>query len=176
MSSDLVAQIDNLLADSIVYLTSATTTSILKSAEKSGLLANKDVAIKFVALCLLAACTNKQAVVRELESSKYASLRSFLASEFFLNNSINNNVLSQAGLCFLTSPGLQKSKFGQAWKTKYGKDHPWDSRAFASGVSEKQKEILNQKISRFTESEARGFVKEFLAKSNLAGSGSVKEA
>jgi hypothetical protein len=168
MTSEIAQRITDLTNDALVYLTAATTDSILGALEESGIYSNREALIQFVALSVISSFTNKKATIRELEKPKFAQLRPFLAAKFMINNSVNNNALSQAGLCFLTSSAIRRLPVGQKWKEKFGKEHPWDSAPFSARVSNEQQKILNDKISRFSHDEARSFQQGVFRKAGLS--------
>jgi len=170
---DLTKQIDLLTSDSVVYLTSATTESILKQAIDSNLFSNQKAVVEFVALCIISSFTNKRATIEHLQSEKFVNVRPFISSKFMIQNSINNNALSQAGLCFLTMKMLANTKVGAAWRSKYGLNDPWDDKEMSARVSEEQRKILKQKISRFTREEAKKFCDDFTAHAGLSRGTSV---
>jgi hypothetical protein len=163
-----IDRINDLLEPSLVYLTAATVDSILALCEESKIYENKAASEQFVAFCLIAAVTNKKATTRDIADDRFKALRPFVNSHFMLNNSINNSVISLAGLTFMTIKAVQEAKWGKSFKKKFGKTHPWEDTSFAANVSEKQKEILQQKISKCPFEDAKRFRNEFLTKSGIS--------
>jgi len=169
-----IERIDSLLEPSLVYLTAATVDSILDACESSGIYSNKKACEEFIALCLIAGVTNKKATSRDIADTRFTTVRPFISSSFMLNNSVNNSVLSTAGLCFLTISKVQAGKFGRAFKAKFGKEHPWDSSDWSTSVSEEQRKILRQKTSKISLEDAKRLRNTFLSKSGISsGTSSV---
>jgi len=173
MASETFQTLESLTADAQVYLTAATTTSILESCENSGLFNDRDAALQFVALAIIASFTNKRATSEQIQKEKFTKLRPYISRGFMINNSPNNNAISQAGLCFLTLSAVQKLTVSKKFKEKYGKTHPWEAGRFNERVSGEQAKILDDKISRFTEEEAKKFAKDYFLKAGLSGGSTI---
>jgi hypothetical protein len=138
-------------------MSAATPETVLNALRSTKLIENPKALAQFVSISLLAATTNKKAVESALMKPKFAEANVYIRQGFMLNNSLNNTMLTVAGLCFLLLKDAGKISYVVAFRRKFGIEHPWDGRTLSDNVSSKQKEIFADKVKGISQDEAKAF-------------------
>jgi len=122
-----------------------------------------ELGFKFVALSVFAASVNKPTVEAFFMESTMADLRVVISRKFVLNSRPNMTALSLAGHCFLTIDEFSQTNYIREFRKKMGQNSIWDGALTSGSLSEKQRQIFQERAKAHSKSSAEGFARFFVS-------------